>query len=178
MNKSYLLTILGILCNTLGIAFVFPILNIGGFILLTIGAVPLSGIAKPFKTLRNLSITAIPFSILSLAILTSNTGAMQHTINCVVIGINVFFVIYNSYFLTSGINTYARTINKMASTRGSMTSWTLFGITIFLYFMAYSSALIELVMMVLTLILLAFGLYFLFTLYGYSKTLFETTETP
>lgn len=172
MNTSYNLIALGLLLNIAGSAFVWPLFNIAGFIVMTIGVFPIAKMEKPFRTLRNLSIIAIPFSILSLAILLTNNSGMQHTINCVVIGINIFFIIYNSYYFTAGINSYAKTINKMASARNSMTSWTLFGITIFLYFMAYSS-LIEIVVLALRIILLAFGIYYVYALYNIGRSLFE-----
>lgn len=171
MITSYNLIILGLLLNIAGAAFVWPVFNIAGFVVMTIGVFPLSKLEKPFRTLRNLSIIAIPFSILSLAILITNTSGMQHTINCVVIGINIFFIIYNSYYFTAGINNYAKTINKIASARNAMTTWTLFGITIFLYFMAYSS-LIEIVVLVLRIVLLAFGIYYIYALYNIGRALF------
>jgi hypothetical protein len=172
MYTFYILVLVGILLNVLGVVLVLPVLNILGFITAAAGAFRLAPLCRPFRTLRNLSITAIPFSILSLAILLTNDGAMQHTINCVVIGINIFFIIYNSYYFTSGITVHAKNVGQLAVTRNAMTAWALFGITIFLYFMGYSS-LIDMVVFILKLVVLIFGLYYLFMLFGIGKAIFQ-----
>ncbi len=165
MKKSHILVLAGLALSIPGVIFVWPFLNVISFILMTAGAFSLAAYEKPFKTLRNLSIIAIPFSVLSCAIYITNTGAMQHTIECVVIGINIFFIIYNSYYYTSGIISYAKTTNHLASVRSAMTVWTLFGITVFLYFMAFSS-LISIIVFGFKFVLAAFTVYFIYNLYS------------
>lgn len=175
MSIFYYLVMAGLLCNMLGIIFIWPVLNILGFILMTVGAFKLSTIAKPFKTLLILSMLAVPFSILSLFILLTNTTVNEYTntINYIAVGINVFFIIYDSYYFTAGINNYAASINMAASVRNNLTTWVLYGIAVFLYFMAYSSSLLPIIIFAIKVALMMFTVYYMFTLLNIKKALFQ-----
>lgn len=173
MDIFYILILGGILLNVLGILFTWPILNIAAFLMIVVGAFRLAPLCKGFRTTRNLGIIAVPFSVLSLLVLITNTGGMQHAITCTAIGINVFFIIYVSYYFTAGIINYAQTLHQMAVTRNLMTAWALFGIMVFVFFMANAASLIAVIIFALKLILLMFSLYYLFQLFGVGKIIFK-----
>lgn len=173
MDIFYILILGGILLNVLGILFTLPILNIAAFLMITIGAFRLAPVTKGFRTTRNLGIIAIPFSVLSLLILVTNTGAMQHAITCTSVGINIFFIIYVSYYFTAGVINYSQTLHKLAVTRNLMTTWALFGITIFIFFMVNAASLLPVIIFALKLVLLMFSLYYLFNLFMIGKNIFK-----
>lgn len=171
MNIFFLLITGGILLNVLGVLFTAPYLNIVAFLMTAVGAFRLSPLAKGYRTTRNLSFIAIPFSVLSLAIFITNTGAMQHTITCTAIGINIFFIIYISYYFVCGTVNYAGNQNMSATTRNLMTTWVLFGITVFLYFMINTVNLIPTLIFAGKLILMVSTSYFVFVTCTVGKAL-------
>lgn len=173
MDIFYILMLCGFLLNILGIFFTWPILNIAAFLAIVAATFRLAPLCKGFRTARNLGIIAIPFSVLSFYIQLMNTGAMANSITCVVIGINIFFIIYVSYYFTSGVINYAQTLRQLAVTRNLMTAWSLFGITVFIFFMANTASLVPVIIFALKLILLMFSLYYLFNLYTAGKTIFK-----
>lgn len=173
MSILYMLITGGILLNVLGVLFVAPYLNIIAFLMIAISAFRLAPLSKAFRTTRNLSFIAIPFSVLSLMIYLTNTGAMQHTITCTAIGINVFFLIYISYYYTCGAINYAAKQNLSATTRTLMATWVLFGMLIFLYFMMCTANLIPTLIFAGKLIVLIASSYFTYANYNVGKSLFH-----
>lgn len=170
MNNPLLVTIVGILLNSAGIAFNFYYLNVIGSIICLIG-VSQSGLSgNAIKKARTHAIISIPFSILSVVIGIFASQATDST--SIMLGINVFFFIYFTYYFTEALINCAQSVNELAATRSFRSIWTLCGIITFLYFIAFSSFVSTVVMIAKILFLLS-ALYYCSSINSSGKVLFK-----
>lgn len=172
MNKFLSICLAGAILNAAGIALDIYILNIIGSILTTIGIFKLNLDGRTAKKAKIHSVLSIPFSIIAFFISTLDAGDSQRTLYTVTIGINIFFFIYFTFYLTEALIECAKGLNELAATRSFRSIWTLCGFIAFAYFLVYSS-LIPSIVNIAKVIFLLSAFYYCSSLNSSSKTLFN-----
>lgn len=171
MYTNIIICVLGILVNTFGCAFNLFMLNIAGCVLCAIAAFRLKSQSSLLKKVKTYSVLSIPGAVFAFLLTLVKIDDMN-MLYCVSLGINTFFFIYFTYYLTSMLIDHAKGISELAATRNLLSVWILCGIVSFLYFMAFSSSLIPGIMNIAKIILLVAVLYYAFAVTTAAITLF------
>lgn len=173
MNTFFIICIMGIALDAAGISFQLNIFSVIGCILILAGLFRLDMPGTLIKRCRRYAIISIPFAILAFLLSLANSTVGSQTITCTSLGINIFFFIYITYYLTEALIDYARSINELAATRSFRSIWILCGIVAFLYFMANTVAsLNSIIIMFFKIIMLISSLYYCFSMYNVSRLMF------
>lgn len=169
MNIFVILCLCGVILNAIGVAFVFPLINIAGMVLLLISLFNLKLEGNAVKKAKVYSIVAIVFFVLVIAVRMMGLENVDQQLLILSSGVLTFFYIYVSYYFTESLIQHSKAINELASTRNFRSSWTLMGVVTFFFFMASMYAFNNLIMNVGRIIVLVAALYYCSTIYANKK---------
>lgn len=176
MNTFFMLCLAGIILNCLGITLNFFILNVIGSIILTFGIIKLPLSSSVYKKARLFAAISVPFSVLAFYFVAVQPEGAE-TLNFALmlsLGINIFFLIYITYYFTEMLIDFAKSENKLACTKSFRSTWTLCGIVTFLYYMLCTSiSMNNTISLIARAVLMLVLLYYNFTIYGCQKILFK-----
>lgn len=171
MNLFLMICCLGIALNSLSICFDMYFLSVIGYTLSLIALFKIKLPGNFSKKLRIYNIIAIPLTIFAFWLSTLSIVGDTTTLITVIIGINIFFYIYFTYYLTQALISQAKDINELAITRNFQPIWTLNGIVAFIYFMMFMY--LGTIVSFARIILLLVSVYYCFSIYGGAKKILE-----
>lgn len=111
--------------------------DIVAYILILIGIMPLIKRNNLFKKSKNTAIKALIVSIFVQAINFVDLGQYTANIDTFTKGLITIFSIYFTYYFTESIMLESKMQDKSALTRNFRTTWAVFGIFIFVYYIAF-----------------------------------------
>jgi len=114
--------------------------DIIAYILILIGIMPLVQRNNLFKKSKNTAIKGLIISILVQAINFIDFGEGAANIDTFTKGLITIFSIYFTYYFTESIMLEAKNQDKFAITRNFRVTWSILGIFIFVYYIAFVSS--------------------------------------
>lgn len=113
--------------------------DIIAYILIIIGIMPLTKRNIMFKKSRNVSFVGLVAAIGCQAVSFIDWGDTASTVTTTVSALSTIFTIYFTYYFSEAIILEAKFQDKSASTRSLRVTWALFGVFIFVHYIAFMS---------------------------------------
>ena len=113
--------------------------DIIAYILIIIGIMPLTKRNIMFKKSRNVSFVGLVAAIGCQAVSFIDWGDTASTVTTTVSALSTIFTIYFTYYFSEAIILEAKFQDKSATTRSLRVTWALFGVFIFLHYIAFMS---------------------------------------
>lgn len=113
--------------------------DIIAYILIIIGIMPLTKRNVMFKKSRNMSFVGLVVAIGCQAVSFIDWGDTASTVTTTVSALSTIFTIYFTYYFSEAIILEAKFQDKSATTRSLRITWALFGILIFVHYIAFMS---------------------------------------
>ena len=108
-------------------------------ILIIVGILPLAQRNIMFKKSRNIIFLSLIFSFVGQGLNFVNWGESASEINTIVAAMSTVFTIYFTYYFTEAIVLEAKFQDKSATTRSFRVTWVIFGILVFVHYIAFMS---------------------------------------
>lgn len=113
--------------------------DIIAYILIIIGIMPLTKRNIMFKKSRNVSFVGLVAAIGCQAVSFIDWGNTASTVTTTVSALSTIFTIYFTYYFSEAIILEAKFQDKSATTRSLRVTWALFGVFIFVHYIAFMS---------------------------------------
>lgn len=113
--------------------------DIIAYILIIIGIMPLTKRNIMFKKSRNVSFVGLVAAIGCQAVSFIDWGDTASTVTTTVSALSTIFTIYFTYYFSEAIILEAKFQDKSATTRSLRVTWALFGVFIFVHYIAFMS---------------------------------------
>lgn len=113
--------------------------DIIAYILIIIGIMPLTKRNIMFKKSRNVSFIGLVAAIGCQAVSFIDWGDTASTVTTTVSALSTIFTIYFTYYFSEAIILEAKFQDKSATTRSLRVTWALFGVFIFVHYIAFMS---------------------------------------
>jgi len=113
--------------------------DIIAYILIIIGIMPLTKRNIMFKKSRNVSFVGLVAAIGCQAVSCIDWGDTASTVTTTVSALSTIFTIYFTYYFSEAIILEAKFQDKSATTRSLRVTWALFGVFIFVHYIAFMS---------------------------------------
>ena len=113
--------------------------DIIAYILIIIGIMPLTKRNIMFKKSRNVSFVGLVAAIGCQAVSFIDWGDTASTVTTTVCALSTIFTIYFTYYFSEAIILEAKFQDKSATTRSLRVTWALFGVFIFVHYIAFMS---------------------------------------
>lgn len=113
--------------------------DIIAYILIIIGIMPLTKRNIMFKKSRNVSFVGLVAAIGCQAVSCIDWGNTASTVTTTVSALSTIFTIYFTYYFSEAIILEAKFQDKSATTRSLRVTWALFGVLIFVHYIAFMS---------------------------------------
>lgn len=113
--------------------------DIIAYILIIIGIMPLTKRNIMFKKSRNVSFVGLVAAIGCQAVSFIDWGDTASTVTTTVSAFSTIFTIYFTYYFSEAIILEAKFQDKSATTRSLRVTWALFGVFIFVHYIAFMS---------------------------------------
>lgn len=113
--------------------------DIIAYILIIIGIMPLTKRNIMFKKSRNVSFVGLVVAIGCQAVSFIDWGNTASTVTTTVSALSTIFTIYFTYYFSEAIILEAKFQDKSATTRSLRVTWALFGVFIFVHYIAFMS---------------------------------------
>lgn len=113
--------------------------DIIAYILIIIGIMPLTKRNIMFKKSRNVSFVGLVAAIGCQAVSFIDWGDTASTVTTAVSALSTIFTIYFTYYFSEAIILEAKFQDKSATTRSLRVTWALFGVFIFVHYIAFMS---------------------------------------
>ncbi len=113
--------------------------DIIAYILIIIGIMPLTKRNIMFKKSRNVSFVGLVAAIGCQAVSFIDWGDTASTVTTTVSALSTIFTIYFTYYFSEAIILEAKFQDKSATTRSLRVTWALFGVFIFIHYIAFMS---------------------------------------
>jgi phosphatidylserine synthase len=113
--------------------------DIIAYILIIIGIMPLTKRNIMFKKSRNVSFVGLVAAIGCQAVSFIDWGDTTSTVTTTVSALSTIFTIYFTYYFSEAIILEAKFQDKSATTRSLRVTWALFGVFIFVHYIAFMS---------------------------------------
>lgn len=113
--------------------------DIIAYILIIIGIMPLTKRNIMFKKSRNVSFVGLVAAIGCQAVSFIDWGNTASTVTTTVSALSTIFTIYFTYYFSEAIILEAKFQDKSATTRSLRITWALFGVFIFVHYIAFMS---------------------------------------
>lgn len=113
--------------------------DIIAYILIIIGIMPLTKRNIMFKKSRNVSFVGLVAAIGCQAVSFIDWGDTASTVTTTVSALSTIFNIYFTYYFSEAIILEAKFQDKSATTRSLRVTWALFGVFIFVHYIAFMS---------------------------------------
>lgn len=113
--------------------------DIIAYILIIIGIMPLTKRNIMFKKSRNVSFIGLVAAIGCQAVSFIDWGDTASTVTTTVSALSTIFTIYFTYYFSEAIILEAKFQDKSATTRSLRITWALFGVFIFVHYIAFMS---------------------------------------
>ncbi len=113
--------------------------DIIAYILIIIGIMPLTKRNIMFKKSRNVSFVGLVAAIGCQAVSCIDWGNTASTVTTTVSALSTIFTIYFTYYFSEAIILEAKFQDKSATTRSLRVTWALFGVFIFVHYIAFMS---------------------------------------
>lgn len=113
--------------------------DIIAYILIIIGIMPLTKRNIMFKKSRNVSFLGLVAAIGCQAVSFIDWGDTASTVTTTVSALSTIFTIYFTYYFSEAIILEAKFQDKSATTRSLRVTWALFGVFIFVHYIAFMS---------------------------------------
>lgn len=113
--------------------------DIIAYILIIIGIMPLTKRNIMFKKSRNVSFVGLVAAIGCQAVSFIDWGDTASTVTTTVSALSTIFTIYFTYYFSEAIILEAKFQDKSATTRSLRITWALFGVFIFVHYIAFMS---------------------------------------
>lgn len=150
--------------------FTFDIFSdIVAFILIAIGGFPLTNRNVTFKKMRLIIVLGLILTTLGLIINICNLGGESSA--SIVTGLSTIVTIYFTYYFNEGLMLEAKFQEKSAVTRSFTIIWFVFGILIFGNFIAVTSN-VSLIIILVQALTLIFAIYYCSTVFTACKQLY------
>lgn len=113
--------------------------DIIAYILIIIGIMPLTKRNIMFKKSRNVSFVGLVAALGCQAVSFIDWGDTASTVTTTVSALSTIFTIYFTYYFSEAIILEAKFQDKSATTRSLRVTWALFGVFIFVHYIAFMS---------------------------------------
>ena len=138
-NISFILAGVILLILQFNIKIGSATIDVIAYILIIIGIMPLTKRNIMFKKSRNVSFVGLVAAIGCQAVSFIDWGDTASTVTTTVSALSTIFTIYFTYYFSEAIILEAKFQDKSATTRSLRVTWALFGVFIFVHYIAFMS---------------------------------------